>query len=143
MRCSHTLHRGAPHLRHRRSFLRPLYYDWPEDDAAYTSKDEYLFGDQMLVAPVTAPADKVTGLATEKVWLPKGEWIEWPTGKHFTGPIAVDRSFSIDQTPVYLRAGAIVPMQPPMLLHRRKAGGPADRECLAARARHELQLLGL
>jgi alpha-glucosidase len=48
------------------------------------------------------------------VWLPEGEWIEWPTGKHFTGPISTDRNFSIEQTPVYLRAGAIVPMQPPM-----------------------------
>ena len=68
------------------AFLRPLYYDWPEEDAAYTSKGEYMFGDQMLAAPVTAPADKVSGLASETVWLPEGDWIEWPTGKHFTGP---------------------------------------------------------
>jgi alpha-glucosidase (family GH31 glycosyl hydrolase) len=96
------------------AFLRPLYYDWPEDADAYNSKGEYLFGDQMLAAPVTAPADKTSGLATQKVWLPKGEWIEWPTGKHFAGPTTIERSFSIDQTPVYLRPGAIVPMQPPM-----------------------------
>jgi alpha-glucosidase len=96
------------------AFLRPLYYDSPEEAAAYESKGEYLFGDQMLAAPITAPAEKVSGLATEKVWLPAGEWIEWPTGKHFTGPAAVERSFSIEQTPVYVRAGAIVPMQPPM-----------------------------
>jgi alpha-glucosidase len=96
------------------AFFRPLYYDWPEENAAYTSKDEYLFGEQMLAAPVVAPADKATGLATEKVWLPEGEWIEWPTGKHLAGPATVERDFSIDQTPVYLKAGAIVPMQPPM-----------------------------
>jgi alpha-glucosidase len=97
------------------AFLRPLYYDWPEDDAAYTSKGEYLFGDQMMAAPVTAAADQVTGLATEPVWLPKGEWIEWPTGKHFYGPTGLNRSFTIGQIPVYVRPGAIVPMQPPML----------------------------
>jgi alpha-glucosidase len=97
------------------AFFRPLYYDWPEDDAAYTSKNEYLFGDQMIVNPVTAPADKISGLATEQVWLPKGDWIEWPTGKHFTGPTTVERSFTIDQIPVYVKAGAIVPMQPAML----------------------------
>ena len=97
------------------AFFRPLYYDWPEDDAAYTSKNEYIFGDQMLAAPVTTADDKISGLAAEQIWLPKGDWIEWPTGKHFTGPISVDRSFSIDQIPVYLRAGAIVPMQPAML----------------------------
>ena len=96
------------------AFFRPLYYDWPEQTAAYESNGEYLFGDEMLAAPVTAPADKISGLASEKVWLPEGKWIEWPTGKHFTGPTSVDRNFSIEQTPVYLRAGAIVPMQPPM-----------------------------
>jgi len=96
------------------AFFRPLYYDWPADSGAYDSKGEYLFGDQMIAAPVTAPADQTTSLATEKVWLPAGEWFEGPTGKHFTGPLTVQRSFSIDQTPVYMRAGAIVPMQPPM-----------------------------
>jgi alpha-glucosidase len=96
------------------AFFRPLYYDWPQEAAAYESKGEYIFGDQMLVAPVTAPADKISGLATETVWLPKGEWIEWPTGKHLTGPTSFERSFSIEQTPVYVRSGAIVPMQPPM-----------------------------
>jgi alpha-glucosidase (family GH31 glycosyl hydrolase) len=96
------------------AFLRPLYYDYPEADEAYVSKDEYLFGDQMLAAPVVAPSDKTSGLASQKVWLPQGEWIEWPTGKHFSGPVTIDRSFSIEQTPVYLKSGAIVPMQPPM-----------------------------
>ena len=96
------------------AFVRPLYYDWPEAPEAYASKDEYLFGDQMLVAPVVAAADKSSGLAAEKVWLPEGDWIEWPTGKHLAGPTAVDRNFSIDQVPVYVKAGAIVPMQPPM-----------------------------
>jgi alpha-glucosidase len=96
------------------AFVRPLYYDWPEKNAAYTSKGEYMFGDEMLAAPVTAPADKASELATETVWLPKGDWIEWPTGKHLSGPTTVKRGFSIEQTPVYLRAGAIVPMQPPM-----------------------------
>jgi len=96
------------------AFLRPLYYDWPEANEAYTSKNEYLFGDQMLVNPVVTPSDKQSGLATEKVWLPKGEWIEWPSGKHFSGPISVDRSFSIDQIPVYVKEGSIVPMQPEM-----------------------------
>jgi alpha-glucosidase len=96
------------------AFLRPLYYDWPEDDEAYATRNEYLFGDAMIAAPVTAPADKISGLTSEQIWLPKGEWIEQPTGKHFTGPIALSRSFTIDQIPIYLRAGAIVPMQPPM-----------------------------
>jgi len=106
------------------AFLRPLYHDWPEASDAYENKDEYLFGDEMIVNPVVTPGDKQSGLATEKVWLPKGEWIEWPTGKHFTGPISAERSFSIDQIPVYVKAGSIVPMQPEMSYTGEKAVDP-------------------
>ncbi len=97
------------------AFLHPLYYDWPNEIHAYDARNEYMFGDEMLAAPVVAPADKLTRLASEKIWLPEGHWIEWPTGKNLDGPVEVDRTFSIDQIPVYLKAGAIVPMQPPML----------------------------
>jgi alpha-glucosidase (family GH31 glycosyl hydrolase) len=76
------------------AFVRPLYYDWPEAPEAYTSKGEYLFGDEILVAPVVAAADKSSGLAAEKVWLPEGDWIEWPTGEHLAGPTTVDRNWS-------------------------------------------------
>jgi alpha-glucosidase len=82
---------------------------------AYDARNEYMFGDEMLAAPVVAPADKVAALVSEKIWLPAGRWIEWPTGKHLDGPAQVDRTFSIDQIPVYVKPGAIVPMQPPML----------------------------
>jgi len=96
------------------AFLHPLYYDWPEEDAAYTSKGEYVFGEQMVVAPVTKPRESNTLLSRENVWIPKGEWIERASGKHFKGPQTVERTFSIEQIPVYLKAGAIVPGQPPM-----------------------------
>ena len=108
------------------AFLRPLYYDWPENGSAYSSKGEYLFGDQMIASPVTSPGDKVTGLAEETVWLPDGDWMEWPTGKHFAGPVSVERSFTISQIPVYVKAGAIIPMQPPMLDTGEKAVDPLN-----------------
>ncbi|HEX4311188.1 MAG TPA: TIM-barrel domain-containing protein [Acidobacteriaceae bacterium] len=96
------------------AFLHPLYYDWPQANAAYDNKGEYVFGSKMIVAPVVAPVDSTTELAKQSVWIPKGEWIEQPTGRHFTGPVEVTRQFSVDQIPVYLPAGAIVPRQPPM-----------------------------
>ncbi|MGA7525575.1 MAG: TIM-barrel domain-containing protein [Acidobacteriaceae bacterium] len=96
------------------AFFHPLYYDWPEADAAYDNKDEYVFGKNMIVAPVVAPADSTTELATESLWIPPGSWIERATGRHFTGPKEITRSFSIDQIPVYVPAGAIIPREPPM-----------------------------
>jgi alpha-glucosidase len=106
------------------AFLRPLYYNWPEASEAYTQKNEYTFGSQMIVAPVTHAADPATGLASETIWLPEGEWIEWQTGMHFTGPVTVDRRFSIGQIPVYVPAGAIVPEAPPMLHTSEKPVNP-------------------
>jgi alpha-glucosidase len=96
------------------AFLHPLYYDYPDAQEAYSSKDEYAFGDSMIVAPVTHPVDAVTQLAKQSIWVPAGDWFEWPTGKALNGPATYERSFSVSQEPIYLRSGAILPMQPPM-----------------------------
>ena len=68
----------------------------------------------MIVNPVVALSDRVTGLVNQSVWLPEGEWMEWQTGAHFRGPLEIKRNFSIRQIPVYVRAGAIIPQAPPM-----------------------------
>ncbi|HLV93954.1 MAG TPA: TIM-barrel domain-containing protein [Candidatus Acidoferrales bacterium] len=96
------------------AFLHPLYYDWPEAPDAYDRRDEYMFGKEMLVAPVSQPVAKDSDIAKMSIWLPKGDWIEWQTGTHFRGPVAINRDFSIRQVPVYVKAGSIVPMEPPM-----------------------------
>jgi alpha-glucosidase len=106
------------------AFVRPLYYDWPEEDEAYAARNEYQFGDSMIVAPVTIAADKSSGLAAKSVWLPEGIWIEWSTGRHFKGPIQLQRKFSIREIPVYVRAGAIVPMAPKMRFTNEKPVDP-------------------
>ena len=106
------------------AFLHPLYYEWPEADEAYSSRNEYMFGEEIMVAPVVAPGDKITGLVEQSVWIPPGEWIEAETGKHFHGPANIKRRFSISQVPVYVRAGAIIPMAPPMLYSSQKPLDP-------------------
>ncbi len=106
------------------AFFRPLYYDYPEADEAYASTNEYLFGDSMLVAPITAPVDANTSLASESIWLPPGTWIEWFTGATIEGPARVERRFGIDEIPVYVKAGAIVPMAPKMRDTREKPVDP-------------------
>jgi len=96
------------------SMLRPMYYDYPEAVEAYEFKDQYLFGDSMLVAPIIAPQNPETRLATRSLWLPEGEWIEWFTGSRLKGPARLMRSFTLDEIPVYVKAGSIIPMQPQM-----------------------------
>ena len=106
------------------AFLHPLYYEWPDTDEAYSEKNEYMFGGEMMVDPVVQAGDQVTGLVQESVWIPPGEWIEADTGKHFDGPLTVKRNFSVRQIPVYVRAGAIVPMAPPMRYSTEKPLNP-------------------
>lgn len=96
------------------SLCHPPYYEYPEAEEAYAFKDQYFFGSDMLVAPVTAPASRATGLATKTIWLPPGTWIEWFSGTTLTGPRQIERTFRVGEIPVYVRAGAIVPMQPKM-----------------------------
>jgi alpha-glucosidase len=96
------------------SLIHPLYYDYPEAVEAYEFKDEYLFGDDMLVAPVVAPISEQSLLATKSIWLPPGAWIEWFTGTRLEGPAKIQRTFELNEIPVYVKAGAIVPMQPNM-----------------------------
>jgi alpha-glucosidase (family GH31 glycosyl hydrolase) len=96
------------------AFLHPLYYDSPEVPEAYDAKDEYMFGDNVLVAPISHPTGKDSQLVKRSVWLPEGNWIEWDTGARLKGPASAERTFSIRQIPVYVKAGSIIPMQPPM-----------------------------
>ena len=93
------------------AFNRPLYYDWPEESDAYTMPNEYIFGDNMVVSPIVQPVDSKTSFAQGTLWVPPGEWIERSSGKMFTGPQKITQDYSIGETPVLIKAGAIIPME--------------------------------
>ena len=89
---------GAP-------ITRPVYLDYPEQDAAYTRPGEYLYGPDVLVAPVTTPG----ATATQHVWFPPGRWVDYFTGATYRGPADVTLQVPLDRMPVFVRAGGIVP----------------------------------
>ena len=89
------------------SLCRPLYYDWPDCPEAYSFRNEYMFGDDMLVAPITAPMEG--NFSTLDIWLPQGSWYEVCTGTMLQGGQVVTRNFMIDEYPLYVKAGAIIP----------------------------------
>ncbi len=91
------------------SLCRPLYYDSPEAKEAYEYKEEYMFGDNMLIAPVTEEINKESGYATVKLWLPEGLWLEYETGEMLQGGKTYERRFTMDEYPVYVKAGSILP----------------------------------
>ena len=95
------------------ALCRPLYYDYPEAKDAYQHTTQYMFGDQLLVAPIVAPM--VNGESKVTVWLPEGNnWYEWNTGTLLKGGQTTERSFTLEEYPVYVKAGAVIPMYPPV-----------------------------
>jgi alpha-glucosidase len=95
------------------SLCRPMYYDHPEEKAAYAARYQYFLGDQIIAAPIVFPADPDTGLAATDVWLPEGTWIDIQTRESFTGPRWVRLVGGLDRVPMLVRAGAILPLASP------------------------------
>lgn len=85
---------------------RGMYLDYPEFDEAYKFDTQYLFGDDLLVAPVTTPG---TENVPTKVWFPPGTWIDYFTGESYTGPSVQTVVTDLSTMPVFLRAGGILP----------------------------------
>ncbi len=96
------------------SLCRPMYYEYPEEDAAYAARYQYFFGDQMIAAPLVHPADPETGLAATDVWVPAGTWIEYTTRETFTGPRWVRLVGDLNRVPMLMKAGAILPLAAPL-----------------------------
>ncbi|MGH2968826.1 MAG: glycoside hydrolase family 31 protein, partial [Solirubrobacteraceae bacterium] len=91
---------GAP-------ILRPLLFEHPEDETAYTSDDVFLLGDALLVAPITRP-----GIEHRHVYLPRGTWLQWWTGERFDGPAHVLAHAPLGRPALYARANAAIPLWP-------------------------------
>lgn len=89
------------------SLCRPLYYDYPECQEAYDFRNEYMFGDNMLIAPITSPMEN--GYTEMEIWLPEGNWYEFHTGILLEGGKVVKRHFALDEYGVYIKAGAVLP----------------------------------
>ena len=88
---------------------QPLYLQYPSQSAAYTHPGEYLYGSDVLVAPVTSPGP----VAQTSVWIPPGQWVDYFTGATLSGPGTVPLAVPLDRMPVFVRAGGIVPEAPP------------------------------
>ena len=92
------------------SLVHPLYYEYPKMQQCYDYKQQYYFGDDMIVAPITEPMhgqDKIVGA----VWLPEGDWYDYRNAVIQTGPVLTSDIYGLDEIPVYVKAGSIIPTQ--------------------------------
>jgi alpha-glucosidase/alpha-D-xyloside xylohydrolase len=87
--------------------MRALWLQYSDDPQAVALGDEYLWGSDLLIAPVLEK-----GAATRRVYLPAGTWFDWWTGEKHSGRAWVERPVNLETMPIYVRAGAIIPLDP-------------------------------
>ena len=87
------------------TIMRPLVMDFPDDKAVRDMKDEYMFGPDLLVAPVYHYGDR-----SREVYFPAGGWYDFYTGKYIAGGETMNVAAPYERMPLYVRAGSILPM---------------------------------
>ena len=100
------------------TIMRMLAFDFPHDEKAAAIKDQYMFGGQIMVCPVTEPMYFNVGSSpielkkyTRTVYLPKGsKWYDFKTNKVHEGGTYVDADADITGIPLFVKAGSIIPM---------------------------------
>ena len=111
-------HRLIPYLysmNHRtakegRALCEPLYYRHPDDERAYRHPNEYYFGSELLVCPITEPTDKKTTLAGTKVFLPAGRHTDLFSDRIYNGDAETELFRDVGIIPVLAKEGAIIPL---------------------------------
>jgi len=92
------------------ALCEPMYYAYPEDENAYKVKNQYFFGSELMVAPITSKINPKTNLAEVEVWLPEGRWTDIYTGAIYQGGKKIKMFRGIESIPVLAKEGAIIPM---------------------------------
>jgi len=87
--------------------MRSLWLHDPDDPAAVARDDEYLWGRDILVAPVFEK-----GATSRQLYLPRGAWHDFWTGERVEGGREITRAVDLETIPLYVRAGAILPLGP-------------------------------
>jgi len=87
--------------------MRALSLNWPSDERAVLTSDAYMWGEHMLVAPVYE-----MNATSRSVYLPAGSWWDYWTATRVEGGKTVTRAIDLSSIPLYVRAGAILPIGP-------------------------------
>jgi alpha-glucosidase/alpha-D-xyloside xylohydrolase len=87
--------------------IRALWLHYPDDPAAVARGHEYLWGRDILVAPVFEK-----GATRRRLYLPRGAWYDFWTEQRITGAREIEREVDLETMPLYVRAGAVVPIGP-------------------------------
>ena len=101
--------------------MRPLVMEFRTDVRAQNIGDQFLFGPSILVNPVTEP-----DATSRHLYLPKAQWYDFWSGRTTQGGKSIDAPVTLDQIPLYVRAGSVIPMGPDVEYAAQKPADPME-----------------
>jgi alpha-glucosidase len=101
--------------------MRPLVLEFPGDARTYGLDDQFMWGSDLLIAPVLREAER-----QRELYLPTGEWFDFWSGRRYAGGQSVVVPVTIDSTPIFVRGGAFIFRQPVIQHTGEMAGQPLD-----------------
>ncbi|HUP49773.1 MAG TPA: TIM-barrel domain-containing protein, partial [Thermoanaerobaculia bacterium] len=114
--------------------IRPMVLAFPEDREARKEIYQFAFGPDLIVAPVYQRGTR------RSVYLPKGTWFDYWSGERHTGPRHVEVEAPLDRIPLFVRAGAIIPMLPPDVMTLVPRHARMDRGVVSMDERRIIQI---
>lgn len=91
------------------SIIKPLGFEFSDDENVLDIKDQYMFGKSLMVCPITCRRGS-DGYAERKVYLPKGGWYDMKSKKYYDGEQYISVKAAIDEMPIFVREGSIIPL---------------------------------
>lgn len=112
--------------------VRGTYIDYPSQEAAYSFRNQYLLGSELLVAPITRSGYGKPVM--KEIYLPAGQqWFDWFTGKVYEGGQVIAYECPLDRMPIFVKAGSILPLAPKMEYSSQRALNPLTVDVFAGK----------
>lgn len=121
-----------------KALCEPMYYHYPKEEEAYCCPNEYFFGSELIVAPITTPRNKHTLLGGVEVWLPNGRYTDIFNGRIYEGNRKLPMFRDDASIPVLAREGAIIPLD--MNDKTNDCSNPENMEILIYRGNNEFTM---
>lgn len=92
------------------ALCEPMYYSYPKHNNAYYVPNQYMFGSELMVCPITKPQHKELNMGSVDAWIPDGRWTDIFTNQSYEGEKCITLFRDLDTIPVLAKEGAIIPL---------------------------------
>ncbi|MCR5207350.1 MAG: DUF5110 domain-containing protein [Eubacterium sp.] len=92
------------------ALCEPMYYAYPETEEAYSVPNQYLFGGELIVCPITERQHKENNFGSVEAWLPEGRYTDLFTGRSYNGNKKITLFRELESIPVLAKDGTIIPL---------------------------------